>query len=129
MVLVRIRGGGGEEGFQFARVHLSVMLGEGQDLVPGVLDRARLMDGDMARLHGDGALVVREHRGNDGRIGLGAAHEEMDLALRAVASLEDLPLRALGVRIVAVAVQLFEVGLGEPLENLRMGPFRVIASE
>ena len=129
VVLVRIRGGGGEEGFQFAGIHLSVMLGEGQYLVPSVLDGARLMDSDMAGLHGDGALIVREHRGDDGGVGLGAAYEEIDLALRAVACLQDLPFRALGIRIVAITVQLFEVGFGEPLEYLRMGSFRVIASE
>ena len=129
VVLVWIRGGGSQEGFQFAWSHLSVMLGEGQYLVPGVLDRARFMDGDMAGLHGDGALIVREHRGDDGGVGLGAAHQEMDFALRAVASFKNLPFRALGVRIVSVAVQLFEVGFGEPLEYLRMGSFRVIASE
>ena len=129
VVLVRICGGGGEEGFQFAGVHLSVMLGESQYLVPSVLDGARLMDSDMAGLHGDGALIVREHRGDDGGVGLGAAHQEMDFALRAVASFKNLPFRALGVRIVSVAVQLLEVGLGEPLEYLRMGPFLVIASE
>ena len=104
MVLVRIRGGGGEEGFQLVRVHLSVMLGEGQHLMPGVLHGACLMDIDMGRLDGDRAFVVRQHGSNDGRIGLGAAHQEMDLTLRAVTSLQDLPLRALGVRIVAVTV-------------------------
>ena len=129
VVLVRVRGGGGEEGFQFVRVHLSVMLGEGQYLMPGVLHGACLMDSDMPGLHGDGAFVVSEHCGDDGGVGLGAAHQEMNLTLRAVTCLQDLPLRALGVRIVAVTVQLFEVGLSEPLENLRMGPFRVIAPE
>ena len=129
VVLVRVCDGGGKEGFQFARVHFSVMLGKRQDLMPGVLDGAGLMDGDVARLYGNGTFIVRKQGGDDGGVGLGAAHEEMDFAIGAGAGLENLPLGALGVRVAAVAVQLFEVGLDEPLENLRMGPFRVIASE
>ena len=70
MVLVRVRGGGGEESFQFARVHLAQMLGERQDLMSGILHGAGFMDGDMPGLHGDGAFIVREHRGDDRGVGL-----------------------------------------------------------
>ena len=129
VVLVRIRVAGGEKGLQLADIHLPVMLGEGQYLMSGVLDGTRLMDGDMAGLHRDGALIVCEHGGDDGGVGLRTAHEEVHLALRAVAGLQDFPLSALGIRVVAVAVQLLEIGLDEPLENLGVRTLGIIASE
>ena len=88
-----------------------------------------LMDTDMAGLDGDSAFIIPEHRRDDRGIGLGAAHEEIDLAFGAVAGLQDLFLRPPGIGIAAVAVQLFEIGLRKGPQDLGMGAFRVVASE
>ena len=129
MVLVHVRVAGGEEGFQFAGVHLPEVLGECQYFVSRILHGTGLVNADMAGFYGHGTLVVMQHGRNDRRIGLGAADQEVDLAVRAGACLQDLPLGAFCVRVAPVAVQLLEIGFREPLQDFRMGPFRIVASE
>ena len=129
VVLVHVRVAGGEEGFQFAGVHLAQMLGESHDLVAGVLHGAGFMDVDVRGLYGDGAFIVAKQRGDYGGVGLRAAYEEIDLAAGAGTGFQDLPPGALGVRVAAVAVQLFEVGLSEALQDFRVSALGVIASE
>ena len=105
------------------------MLGNREHLVAGIFHGAGLMDTDMTGPDRDGTFVIPEHRRDDRGIGLGAAHEEIDLAFGAVAGLQDLFLRPPGIGIAAVAVQLFEIGLRKGPQDLGMGAFRVVASE
>ena len=87
------------------------------------------MDSDMAGPDGDSAFIIAEHRRDDRGIGLGATHEEIDLAFRAVAGLQDLLLGPPGIGIVAVAVQLFEIGFRKGPQDFGMGAFGIVTSE
>ena len=84
---------------------------------------------DVARLRRDDALIVTQHRRNDGGIGLRAAHEEKDFGSGRLARGTDLLLRALAIGVHAVSGQLFEIGFHEPLQDPRMRSFGIVTGK
>ena len=114
---------------QLAGVNQPVVLREGEHLVPGRLDRARLMHVHMAGLRGDHALIRLQHRIDDQLIGLRATGDEADLRLWAIARLANLLLGGLAVVVGAVARQLLHIRLGETFQDRGMSAFTVIVLE
>lgn len=55
----------------------------------GVFDGSGFMDGDVAGLGCDDSLVVAEHGGDHGGVGLGAAGQQEDLGARAADGFAD----------------------------------------
>ena len=121
------------EGFailaQLAGVDHPVVLRDGKDLMPGRLDRARLMHVHMAGRRGDHALIRLQHRVDDQLIGLCAAGDEANLCLWACARLADLLLRRLAIVVGAVARQLLHIRLGETFQDRGVSAFTVIVLE
>lgn len=85
------------------------------NLVPAVLNRPCIVDADMSCLSGSHALVRLQHGVDDNLVGLGAARQEKDFRLLAIANLPDFFFRALAVFVVAVAGKRLPVRLGKTL--------------
>ena len=108
---------------------LAVFGADGADLVAGGLDGAGLMGVHMAGMDGDHRLIGGQERRDGHQVGLGAAHQEMDVGVRRVAELADQVRRLLAVVIHAIAAGLLQVGIRQGLEYLGMGTFAVIVAE
>ena len=129
VLVVGIGRGGHEIGSEFARIHLPLMSGDCQHLVARVLHGAGFVDADVSRLSRYDALVVAEHRRNDGRIGLRAAGQEKDLGLGRFACLADFLFRLVTVMVHAIPGQLLKIRCRKALQNLRVRPFGIVASK
>ena len=129
VLVIRVGGGRLQIVAQLGRVHLALVSGNREHLVPRVFHGTRLVDADVARLGRHHTLVVAQHGRNHGRIGLRAAHQEEYFRLRRIARRADLLFGAFAIMIHAVARQLFKVGRGQARKNLRMRPFRIVASK
>ena len=124
MLVVGLGGGGNGH---LAAGDEAVLVGQGQALVAGGLDRAGLMHVDMAGLGAEHAFVGAQSRRDDGHVGLGAADEEMHRALLAGEGLADGVGSLLAVVVGAVARGLFKVGGGQLLQDRRVAALEVIA--
>ena len=124
MLVIRLGGGGDGH---LAAGDQAVVMGEGQALVAGGLDRTGLMDVDVAGLGADHALVGQQQWVNSPLIGLGAADEEVHRALLAGEGFADGVCSLLAVVVGAVARGLFKVGGGQLLQDGRMAALQVIA--
>ena len=80
----------------------------------------------MARGSGDHALVRRQHPVDDRGVGLGAAHEEKDVGIRAFTGVPDLFFCFCAVVVRSVAGQLFPVRLYKPRQDLFMRAFCIV---
>ena len=111
------------------RVQLAARRFDGADLVAGGLDRARLMDVDMAGIGGDHALPRAKRGGNDRRVGDRAADHKVHVRLRAGKARTDDAAR-LGAEIVhAVAAGRDKVIFLKCGEHLRVRALGIIVAE
>jgi hypothetical protein len=81
----------------------------------------------MSALGCDDTFVTGEKGIDDGRIGLGAAYEEIYVSIRTAAGETDFVLRCSGERVVTISRGRDLVGLYKFLKDLRMGAFHIIA--
>ena len=68
---------------------LSQLVRQRDDLVPGVLDGARLVGGDVPTIRRDNAFPGAQAMGDDGGVGLRATDHEMHLGVRRLAGSAD----------------------------------------
>ena len=113
----RVHQGGGE---------LAVGREDGADLVAGGLDGAGLVDVDVAGVGGDDGLIGGQQRVQHHRVGLGAAHQEVDVGLWAGAEGADQLGGVLAEGVQTVAAGLGEVGPGQSLQHLGMASLRIV---
>ena len=66
-------------------IQLAVGVGQGEDLMTGILHRAGFVGVDMTGGGGDDTLKFREHCGDNGGIGLCATYQKLHIGLRALA--------------------------------------------
>ena len=117
VVVVVVGVEGGHQCPQLGSVQLAVVLGQGDDLVAGVLDGTCLVPGYMTGGSSHYALPPLQHGRDDDGVALGAAGDELHIGLRAGAGGADLLAGAGAVGVGAVAGDLFKVGLGQLLQN------------
>ena len=117
-VLVHLRGG-----------DLAVHFGQGDHLVAGGLHRACLMDGDVARLRRNHALIAAQRRRQEGKVGLGAAHQQVHVRLRGRAGPLNHRPRLRAELVLAVADGLRKVGVQHLLQDARMRALLIVAVE
>ena len=117
------------EGFQFARVHLSVMLGEGQDLVAAEFDGPGLVHSDVAGLNGNYALVTTQHGIDDGAVGLRASHKEEHVGIEATSGLTNPGAGILAEGVFAVALNLGHIGFYQSVQNRGVCSLNVVTSK
>ena len=106
---------------------LALVPGNGQHLVSRTFHRARLVRRDVPRGRRDHALIGTQGHGDDGRVGLCAAHKEADVRPGAFARRADVFSRLRRVDIVAVAGLRFQIGLDQSLQNGGMRSRGIIA--
>ena len=82
------------------------------DLVARGLDGAGLMGVDVAGVGGDDRLVGLQKRVDDHQIGLGAAHQKVDVGVRGLAQAADQIGGGLAAGVHAVAAGLLRIGVG-----------------
>ena len=109
--------------------NLAFPLGQRQDLVAGVFHSAGFVNGNVAGLGSNHALVIPEYGSNDGGIGLGAASEEEYLGLRAAHGLTDAGLGRSRETIGPITGLLYEIGSQKTLQYCRMRAFVVVAGK
>ena len=96
--------------FHIGSLQLAVILGNAQHLMAAVLDRAGLMEGNVAGGRGDDPLVGRKQVFDDHGVGLGTAHQKVNFCVRAVASGANLLLGGGAVFICAVTGVFLQIG-------------------
>ena len=109
--------------------HFAFPLRQRQYLVAGVFHSAGFVHGNVAGLGRHNALVVPEHGGNDGGIGLGTAGEEEHLRLGAAHRFADAGFGRSRETICPIPGLLYEIGSDKALQDSRMGAFVVIAGK
>ena len=117
---VLVHGGGAD---------LALLIRQGQDLVARGLDGAGLVDVDMAGAGGQDPLIGPEGRGDDGLVGLGPAHQELDAGVRPADGGADQGPGVVTVGVLPVAGVLLEVGGVEGRHDLGAGALVVIAGK
>ena len=95
----------------------------------GVLDGAGFMHIHVAAVGSDDAFIGAKERGDDGRIGLGAADEKFYFCILGIAGLSDASLRAFTNRVDPVARRVHHIRFDKAGENIWMSAFHVIAGE
>ena len=108
---------------------LAVVGGQGDDLVAGGLDGAGLVAVDVAADGGQNALPGAEDGGNDRGVGLGAAHQEVDIGLRRLAGGPDLLPGGVAVLVLAVAHGLHHIRFVQLCHQGGVGTLQIIAVE
>jgi hypothetical protein len=108
-------------------LQLALVLRKHKHLMSCRFDGAGLVNVDMSALSSDDTFVTGEKGIDDGRIGLGAAYEEIYVSIRAAAGETDFVLRCSGERVVTISRGRDLVGLYKFLKDLRMGAFHIIA--
>ena len=122
LVVRQAQGNSGGGNFPFFR-------GNGQDFVAACLNGTGFVYADVAAVSRNDALVGPEYSTNYGCIGLGAAADKMDGCARGAAGLPDSLPGRLTDGIGAVARGFQQIGIQQPLQDGRMGPFLVIAGK
>ncbi len=97
-----------------------------QNLVSVRLDRAGLMDIDVAAVRRDHALIHPKEGIDHRRIALGAAEEKIDLRVRGGAGQADPLPRRLGKGILPIARFALEIALRKPLQDPGMSALQII---
>ena len=109
--------------------HLALVFGQREHLVSRRLDGPRLVDVDVSRRCGQHPFVPAQQAVDDRGVGLGAAHQQIDLGLGRSARLAD-ELAGMGrMGVASVSGALFEVGLDQAAHHLGMGSLHVVAIE
>ena len=85
------------------------------------------MDMDVAGLGADRALVGTECRVDEGQVGLGSAHQEVDIHILPAALGLDVPGGVHAVVVGAIAGGLLQIGLHHALQDALMAALGVIA--
>ena len=96
---------------------LAILRGQGQDLVTGRLHRAGFVDMDVAGICTDRGLMGPEGGIDDRQIGLGTAHQKMNIRIRRAAGLADQPGGVGAMAVGTVAGCLFHICSNELAEN------------
>ena len=112
-----------------AGADLSVLLGQGQDLVAPVFDRPGLMGADMSALRSDHPLPGTQDGIDDRGVDLGSACEKEYIRFRRMARCPDPGPGRFGKFIQPVACGLCHVGLQQPLQDRRMSAFHIVRSK
>ena len=102
---------------------------QGDDLVAGGLDGPRLVAVDVSAVGGQHALPGPQNGGDHGGVGLGAAHQEVNVSLRRLADGADLLPGRRAVLVLAVAHGLHHIGLVEPRHHAGMSALQIVAVE
>ena len=101
--------------------------GQGEDLVAGGLDCPGLVDVDVGGFGRQHPFVTAQQSVDDGGVGLGAAHQEVNLGSGGLALPAD-EFPGLGrVGVAAITGSLFEIGLDEAAHHLGMRACHVVA--
>ena len=108
---------------------LAVVGGQGDDLVAGGLNGAGLVAVDVAADGGQHTLPGAENGGDDSGVGLGAAHQEVDIRLGGLTGQLYLLAGGFAVLILAVAHGLYHIRLHEPGHDSGVRALQVITVE
>ena len=111
------------------RPDLPLGIGQGQDLVARGFDGPGLVDVDMAGSGRQHPLIGPEGRGDDGLVGLGPAHQELDVGVLPADGRPDQGPGPVAVGVLPVTGILLQVGGSEVSHDLGAGPLVVIAGE
>ena len=110
-------------------VDLAVNGGNVQNLVAATLNDSGLVHVDVAGVGGNDALPGKEDRVDDGRVRLGAAHQEVHVGVGGGAGVANQVAGALAVLVGAVATGLFHVGGDEGVKHPGVRALLVVAGE
>ena len=95
----------------------------------GIFHGAGLMYGDVPGLGGHDALIVPEHGGDDGGVGLGAAGKQVHIGPGAGTGFADTGTGSSGITVFAVPGLLVQVRALKGLQDGRMGTLGVVAGK
>ena len=112
---------------QLQRIHLTLVVAQGDDLMLCKLDGSCLVGVDMSAIYSDDTLIGMQDGVDDCCVGLGAPRQEEYLCIGCTAGSLDLLLCLHAPFIVAIAETLFVVGLYQSLQHLRVRTVIIIA--
>lgn len=116
-------------GLNLLGINLAAHGRESQHLVAAMLDGAGLMNIDVTVRCADDALIGTKHGGDDSRVGLRAAHEEVNIGIGSLTGSLDQFAGMGAVFVLAVAGSLHEVRSHQTLQDGWMSAFVVITLE
>ena len=105
---------------------LTVFAGQRQYAVTYMLNRTGLVGVDMTGNSAVNSLMRTQGSADNRQVGLSAANEKMYVSVRAGEGFSNQFACFVAVRVQAVAVSLFHIGLHEFFEDCRMAAFGVI---
>ena len=108
---------------------LAVVVRDPQHLVAGGLHRAGLVDIDVSGIRPQRPLVGAQRRVDHRQIGLGAAHQEVNVNVLPAAFCPDFGRGSRAVFVLAIAQGLLHVGGDQPLQHFFMAALAVIIVE
>ena len=120
---------GGHGGPDGVGGQLAVDGGAGDALVAGGFDGAGLVDADVAAGGSHRGLIGPQEGGDGGGVGLGAAHQQVDVGIGAADGLADQLVGVGRVGIVGIAEVAFGIGSSHGFQDGRMAAFAVIVGE
>ena len=126
VVVVGIGIEGGAPVAHIGGAHLTLVGGQGNDLVAGILNGPGFVCGHMAGGSSHHALPALQNGRNDDGVGLGAAGDEGHVCIRAAAGSADLCFGAGAVGVGAVAGHLLEVRFRQLLQDGGMRALAVV---
>jgi hypothetical protein len=107
--------------------YLAVLVLEREGLVACMLYGSRLMRGNVCGIRAEYALIRPQDRGNDRGVGLGASFQEMHVCARDAEHFLDAAGGLFAIIVLAITWILFQVGFLDYLEQVGMGPFKIVA--
>ena len=111
------------------RAKLSVILRQGEYLMPAEFDRPGFMYADVPGLRRDHALVWTEKRVDYDGIGLRPAGKEEDVRLRGAACGADFLPRGFRIRVKPIACALAGIDLGKTPQEFRVRALHIVGRE
>ena len=108
---------------------LSVRRFDRADLVPGRFNRAGLVNVDVPRRCGNHALPRAKRGGDNDGICQRAAHDEVNVRIRAIGQFSDRVRRMTTKRVHAVAAGGFKIAARERFEDGRMRALGIVIAE
>ena len=112
--------------FKVLGIHLALVRGQREHLVPARLHGPGLVHVDVGGVDRQNPLFARDDAVENRRVGLGAARQKEGLALGQAAGRKDLFLRPRREFVSAVARRLHEVGFSQTAHHLGVGAAHVI---
>ena len=108
------------------RGELAVGAAQGQHLVAARFNGAGFVRGHMPGFGGDHALPGPQDAGDDGGVGLCAAHQKVHIGPLVVHGGADFFARAFAIRVQPVACGLLQIGSRQPFHDGRMASGQVV---